>query len=136
MNTPALVGEIAYVDADWPNLFLPDRLWLARPSSDSVTDMRWLSYVLSWPAYSRRLKQLATGTSGSMKNIAKNSLLNLRVPCPSSNEQQAIGAVLADVDDEINTLHVKLTKARAVKTGMMQQLLTGRVRLPVNEAAS
>jgi type I restriction enzyme, S subunit len=136
MNTPALVGEIAYVDSDWPNLFLPDRLWLARPSSDSVTDMRWLAYVLSWPAYSRRLKQLATGTSGSMKNIAKNSLLNLPVPCPSCDEQQAIGAVLADVDEKINTLHVKLTKACGVRTGMMQQLLTGRTRLPINAAAS
>jgi type I restriction enzyme, S subunit len=131
MNTPALVGEIAYVDSDWPSLFLPDRLWLARPVSDSLTDMRWLSYVLSWPAYSRRLKQLATGTSGSMKNIAKNSLLNLRVPCPSPKEQRAIAAVLADVDDEIETLYAKLSKAHAIKLGMMQQLLTGRTRLPI-----
>jgi type I restriction enzyme, S subunit len=136
MNTPTLVGEIAYVDSDWPNLFLPDRLWLARPSADSVTDMRWLAYVLSWPVYSGRLKQMATGTSGSMKNLAKNSLLNLLVSCPSSSEQRAIGTVLADVDDEISTLHVKLTKVRAVKTGMMQQLLTGRIRLPIKEGAS
>ncbi|TGD41352.1 restriction endonuclease subunit S [Pseudotabrizicola sediminis] len=48
---------------------------------------------------------------------------------PNIDEQQAIAAVLSDMDAEIQTLESRLTKAKAVKVGMMQNLLTGRVRL-------
>ena len=51
------------------------------------------------------------------------------------DEQRAIASVLDDADAEIDALERRLAKARAIKTGMMQQLLTGRTRLPV-EAAS
>ena len=46
-----------------------------------------------------------------------------------AEEQKAICAVLDDMDAEIQTLESRLAKARAVKEGMMQNLLTGRVRL-------
>lgn len=51
------------------------------------------------------------------------------VPIPSLTEQIAIASVAADMDAEIQTLESRLAKARAVKEGMMQNLLTGRVRL-------
>lgn len=44
-------------------------------------------------------------------------------------EQQAIAEVLSDMDAEIDALEAKLTKARQIKQGMMQELLTGRIRL-------
>jgi type I restriction enzyme S subunit len=44
-------------------------------------------------------------------------------------EQTAIAVILSDMDAEIATLETKLTKARQLKTGMMQELLTGRIRL-------
>jgi type I restriction enzyme S subunit len=52
------------------------------------------------------------------------------IPFPSTIEEQtAIAQILIDMDAEIAELETKLTKARAVKQGMMQQLLTGRIRL-------
>lgn len=48
---------------------------------------------------------------------------------PSVDEQKAIAAVFNDMDAEIQAVEARLTKARAVKEGMMQNLLTGRVRL-------
>ena len=45
-------------------------------------------------------------------------------------EQTAIAEILSDMDAEIRALEGKLSKARAVKAGMMSELLTGRVRLP------
>jgi type I restriction enzyme S subunit len=45
------------------------------------------------------------------------------------NEQAAIAAVLSDMDAEIDALERRAAKTRAIKQGMMQQLLTGRVRL-------
>lgn len=53
----------------------------------------------------------------------------LRVLMPSVAEQRAIAGVLSEVDDELAVLAAGLEKARQVRTGMMQQLLTGRVRL-------
>ncbi|RZD82057.1 restriction endonuclease subunit S [Streptomyces albidoflavus] len=50
---------------------------------------------------------------------------------PSEEEQAAVAQVLADVDHEIDALKVRFEKARSVKQGMMQELLTGRTRLPV-----
>lgn len=54
---------------------------------------------------------------------------NIRLPIPESEEQLAIVSVLSDMDAEITALEQRLTKARAIKQGMMQQLLTGKVRL-------
>src|SRR3990172_5022380 len=67
MNTPDLVGECGYVEADYPNLFLPDRLWMTRNHAGSDVCVRWLNYLLSSKPYKNRIKGLATGTSGSMK---------------------------------------------------------------------
>lgn len=56
-------------------------------------------------------------------------LRTILLKIPEIEEQQAIAAILSDMDAEIQTLESRLSKARAVKEGMMQNLLTGRVRL-------
>lgn len=61
--------------------------------------------------------------------ISNSDVRKLKVLLPSVDEQKAIAAVLRDMDAEIQTLESRLAKARAVKEGMMQNLLTGRVRL-------
>lgn len=129
MNTPALVGEIGYVSCDHPDLFLPDRLWQMRFKGDSSIDARWLSYVLSFPSVAKRIKDAATGTSGSMKNISKSSLMVLELAFPLREEQTAIATILSDMDEEIQALEQRLGKTRQIKQGMMQELLTGKTRL-------
>ncbi len=129
MNTIDLVGECGYVDADYPYLFVPDRLWMTRFRKDSEVSAKWLSYTLSSEHYRALLKAAATGTSGSMKNIAKGFLLSLDITFPPVLEQTAIAAILSDMDAEITALEAKQAKARQIKQGMMQELLTGRIRL-------
>jgi type I restriction enzyme, S subunit len=51
---------------------------------------------------------------------------------PPLPEQIAIAAILSDMDAELAALEAKLAKARQLKQGMMQELLTGRIRLPVD----
>ncbi|MEX2120416.1 MAG: hypothetical protein WD847_12545 [Pirellulales bacterium] len=53
----------------------------------------------------------------------------IEVTLPTPAEQTAIAAILSDMDAEIAGLEAKLAKARRVKQGMMQELLTGRIRL-------
>lgn len=133
MNTPALVGEIGYVAEDEPCIFLPDRLWQMKLRKDFDNNPRWLAYLLSFPFFSHKIKEAATGTSGSMKNISKDSLLSLQIPLPKPQEQIAIATILSDMDAELKALEQKLAKVRDIKQGMMQQLLTGRIRLPLDQ---
>jgi len=128
MNTPDLVGEVGFVDRDHPNSFLPDRLWAASVPKGAVS-ARWLSYVLSSSEYKQRLRDVATGTSGSMKNISKGAFLGISVKVPTLDEQRAIAQVLSDMDAELVALEARSDKTRQLKQGMMQALLTGRIRL-------
>ena len=57
------------------------------------------------------------------------ALNKLQFPIPPLSEQVAIAAILSDMDAEIAALEAKLAKARQIKQGMMQELLTGRIRL-------
>ena len=54
---------------------------------------------------------------------------------PTMQEQTAIATILSDMDNELQALNQKLEKARALKQGMMQQLLTGKIRLPLAAGA-
>lgn len=130
MNTPMLVGELGYVPVDIEDSFLPDRLWLMKFKNSEDIDPRWLSWLLSSSTFSKKIKESATGTSGSMKNISKDTFLAMLVPKPVFKEQEIIATALADTDSLIAGLEQLIAKKQAIKTATMQQLLTGRTRLP------
>jgi type I restriction enzyme, S subunit len=69
----------------------------------------------------------AVGTKVS--GISKTNIAKITIPIPPLDEQAAIAAVLSDMDAEIATLEKRRDKTRALKQGMMQELLTGRTRL-------
>ena len=65
-----------------------------------------------------------------LPNIQKSALLNFVVSFPTDKfEQTAIAIVLTDMDAELAALEARRDKTRALKQGMMQALLTGRIRL-------
>lgn len=69
------------------------------------------------------------GNGSTVKGIRIEQLKNLSIVLPKKNEQQAIAQVLSDMDSEIEQLEKKLAKYQQIKQGMMQELLTGRIRL-------
>jgi type I restriction enzyme S subunit len=75
----------------------------------------------------RQIDVLLTGSN--YPAINSSDVRGLEIPCPSYAEQTAIAAILSDMDAEIAALEAKLAKARQVKQGMMQELLTGKTRL-------
>ena len=97
-----------------------------RPSEDEI-DRRFLANVFSATAWFQAVSDRCGGTTH--KRISRNSLGQIRLKLPPLAEQTAIATVLADMDAEIAALDAKLAKARALKQGMMQTLLTGRIRL-------
>lgn len=118
MNTPMLVGDSCYVPIGDPLLFLPDRLWQLRTASATV-DPQWLAYALQSGRAISAIRALATGTSGSMKNIAKRGLLALKVPLPPYAEQRNIVAVLAMLDECIRSTEQVLAKLRMLHEALL-----------------
>lgn len=65
----------------------------------------------------------------SVDSVRMEMIANMLVPLPSSSEQRAIAQVLSDMNTEIAALETRRDKTKAIKQGMMQELLTGRTRL-------
>ena len=77
-----------------------------------------------------RAEAMAVLAQGATRyNIAKSAFMQLEIPQPSAEEQTAIATVLSDMDAELAALEARRDKTRALKQGMMQELLTGRIRL-------
>ena len=64
-----------------------------------------------------------------VSGISKTNIAKLTMPVPKVPEQIAIAAQLSDIDAELAALEQRREKTRALKQGMMQELLTGRTRL-------
>ena len=78
-------------------------------------------------------EKASRGQGDAVVHIGAGALSALRVRLPAIDEQREIAEVLQGVDAEVEALGRRLESARAVKVGMMQELLTGRTRLPVKE---
>ncbi|MEN4763158.1 restriction endonuclease subunit S [Pantoea agglomerans] len=120
MNTPALVGANAYVSRGYANYFLPDRLWAAKPTS--IGDLKFIAYILGSDKGRLALSNLATGTSGSMKNISKPAVLQLELRAPKETEQTQIGSYFLKLDALINQHQQKHAKLSSIKKAMLGKM--------------
>ena len=102
-------------------------------ASDCSTIGEGPNYSVEFVYYALLLKQGAiykAQTGGAQPHIHPSDLCPLLVSVPGTKaEQTAIAAILSDMDAEIAALETKVAKARQLKQGMMQELLTGRIRL-------
>ena len=94
----------------------------------------FMAYLQFMPEFRSTLLRVASGTS--VYAISKYQLADVKLPLPPPSEQEAIVTVLSDLDTEIAALELRRQKTRAIKRGMMQQLLTGRIRLVEPEATA
>ena len=126
MNTPDLVGNFGFIENDYPNLFIPDRLWMTELNDNIVP--KFLNYCLLTPKSKFKITSLATGTSNSMKNISKTSFLDIEVATPSLSEQQKIADYLSTIDEKLSLLEEKKTELSRYKKAMMQKLFSQEIR--------
>lgn len=94
--------------------------------NDKKFDSRFLYYIID--SMYESLRELSSG-DGGRGGLTKGLISNLEIYMPEVPEQQAIAQVLSDMDSEIEQLEKKLAKYQQIKQGMMQELLTGRIRL-------
>lgn len=94
---------------------------------------KFLGYYMNADCFHNQMLPFITGIKVS--SISKTNVSALRLKYPSLiEEQQEIAAVFSDMDDETEQLEKELTKYQQIKQGMMQELLTGRIRLVDEES--
>ena len=121
MNTPERVGACGYVSTDFPNLFLPDRLWKLK-FQDTV-DTYFVYMMLVSGAYKEKITSMASGTSGSMYNIPKETFLNLQLVIPAKiDEQKQLGKILKKIDTLITLHQRKYEKLVNIKKSMLDKM--------------
>jgi type I restriction enzyme S subunit len=123
------VGSIdrnALVSAAESGWLFSGRLLRLRPFVN-LADSGYLSHQFHSEPFKRRVRTVAVGQT--MASLNTQILKGVVVVLPTLPEQTAIAGILSDMDAEIDALEAKLAKARAIKQGMMQELLTGRIRL-------
>ncbi len=99
---------------------------VAKAKTDELTH-EYRRYCFQTRAVRDQFLFYAVGTKVS--GISKGNVGKIVILVPPKREQTAIAAVLSDIDAELETIQVKLAKARFLKQGMAQELLTGRIRL-------
>ncbi len=93
----------------------------------NTVDHKYRRFCFQTTATKAQFRFFAVGTKVS--GISKANIAKINLPVPPLPEQEAVATILSDMDEDIAAIGQKLTKARQIKQGMMQELLTGRVRL-------
>jgi len=119
------LGRVALVDRK--NICINQSVAVIRPN-DRIEPL-FLKYLLEGPEYQKIMIQNAGGSTIKHLYITKVNLMEIGVPS-KKEEQQAIASALSDVDELIRSLDGLIQKKQAIKKGTMQQLLTGKKRLP------
>ena len=125
IKSGSTTGKVAIVKTDQVfNIWSP--LAVLRAKQDIVPD--YLFYAVQSSYYQEQIIQ-AWGM-GTQQNIGMRTLEHLKVAYPEYDEQHAIATTLSDMDALIEAKTALLEKKRAIKQGALQELLTGRRRLP------
>lgn len=128
-NTLDLVGKVAIWRDEIPVAYYNSNLMRLEFDPDQVCSNEFANYSLNTESAISRLRGLATGTT-SVAAIYTRDLLKLKLLVPPLPEQRAIAQALSDVDALLATLDKIIAKKRDLKQATMQQLLTGKTRLP------
>lgn len=129
MTKDGTIGKLLFVD-DIPSpglATLNSHLLLFRPINKSYYP-KYLYYHLHTPFFKKHIENTKSGTT--FFGISQESVSQYKLILPPLEEQQAIATALSDVDELIRTLDGLIQKKQSIKKGTMQQLLTGKKRLP------
>lgn len=125
-NGDVLVG----MDGDFLPCLWAKGLALLNQRVGRIVPLAGLDRVFAFYYLIKPLKEIEIATSSTtVKHLSHGDIEDIEKPLPCVAEQTAIAEVLSDMDAELAALEQRLAKTHALKQGMMQELLTGRVRL-------
>ena len=120
------IGKVAIIKEMPAEATLNSGVFVIRPINNSF-EPDFFYYVLRSSVFEKFLDQLAAGST--INHLYQKDFVNFVFKLPPAAEQNEITKILKEIDNEIDGLESKLNKAKRVKQGMMQNLLTGKVRL-------
>jgi type I restriction enzyme S subunit len=127
------IGKTAYVDELPGPATLNSGVFLIRPVRQAY-DSRFLYYVLRSRAFDEFLTRLSAGST--ISHLYQRDLTGFAVEVPPTlKEQEEIAEILVGVDQDLDLVRARITKAKQVELGAMQELLSGRTRLPAADGA-
>ncbi len=118
-----IIGRVGYIDAD-DTYVLGDHVYCLRAKEGNPL---FLSYAINHYSTNTALRKKVIGSA--QLGLGRKSVEEQEIPFPLHDEQTAIATVLSNMDAEITVLEARRDKTRALKQGMMQELLTGKTRL-------
>ncbi|WP_107916944.1 restriction endonuclease subunit S [Campylobacter concisus] len=124
-ETPDDIGHSAVILSDMPNTLFSYHL--VRFRLDIKNDIVFLGYVFNQDKILKQFARLSQGITRYTLSIS--DFQNVFINFPNLKEQQKIAEVLTACDDEINLLKLKLENLKKQKQGLMQKLLSGKVRV-------
>ncbi|MEV0974983.1 restriction endonuclease subunit S [Microtetraspora glauca] len=127
-NTAELVGMACIVDETPPGLMLCDKTLRLRVDDD-FSSREYVHLILAIAEVRRQIEIAATGTSGSMKNISQASIRRLMIPWSDRERMDHVVRIDAGYAAQVNALMRKARHLTLLKQGLMEDLLTGRVRV-------
>ena len=132
-NTPLLVGSSAFIKKAPKKTYLSDKLWQFKVNQNA--NIQWIAFYFSNETTLTKLRDMATGTSNSMKNITKPDVLNIDLFAPQKAEQTKIASFLSNVDEKISQLTQKHQLLSQYKQGMMQKLFSQQIRFKADDGS-
>lgn len=126
-ETPEEVGFCSVLLEDIPNLYLNSFCFGFRFNTAAQVNGLFFAFWFRSNAGRAAMSVLAQGAT--RYNISKSAFMQLEIPQPSEAEQTAIATILSDMKTEISVMETRRDKVIKIKEGMMQSLLTGKVRL-------
>ena len=128
-NTRELVGMVGIYRTVGIECIYPDLMMRLRPDPDLLPEV--LEQALRLPAVRRRIQALSQGTSESMVKITGEVVASLRIPLPALSDQERIVRLVRATEATVDQHMFELAKLHKLKSALMDDLLTGRVRVPV-----
>ncbi|MBL9027440.1 MAG: restriction endonuclease subunit S [Myxococcales bacterium] len=127
-NTYELVGLTCLVDRPPPRLMLCDKT-LRLVLDSRKADARFVFFTSQTPPLRAQIETHATGSSGSMKNIGQSAIRALTFQLPPLTEQVEVASRLCAADARAEAERRSLGQLAMLKAGLMEDLLTGRIRV-------
>jgi len=122
-------GKQGIVPEDIPNgyAFATTEVFPIIPKS---IDRLYLFYILKYPKYRKILEYSMKGTTGR-RRVSREALMRLKIPLPPKEEQNKITNILYTIDQKLKFEYKRREKLVRIKRGLMDLLLTGKVRIRV-----
>jgi len=128
ISIAGVLGRVGLVERNVLPANTNQALAIIRLSKESEFERSYLFYYLRSSMIQKQIRDI--NVQAAQANISLQNVREFQINFPSSrDEQTAIAAILSAIDTEIALLEAQLAKYRQLKQGLMQKLLTGRIRL-------